>query len=74
MNTSLKYMHIKCMILIKDLWLNLDHESYPLSLKQTDIQIFQKSLGCVSSIRKIVWKMKKTFYFTVRFILIQERN
>ncbi len=37
------------------------------ALKQADICIFQTSLCCASSVKKIVWKMKNTFYFTVLF-------
>ncbi len=60
-------MHIKCMTGVKDqLWLNSAQESCHLALEQADILIFQKSWGCASSVKKIVWKMN-TFYFTCSF-------
>ncbi len=63
---------------VKDqLMLDLDKESYHVALKQADMYIFQKSLGCVSFVKKIVWKMKNTlfhcsFYSYMRYKLIQK--
>ncbi len=66
LKTSIKY---KCMTGAKDqLWLNLDHESYHVALKQADKCIFPKGLVCVSSVKIIVWlKYEEPLLFLCSF-------